>query len=527
MKSAMIKDYASIPSSKLPRSRFNRSWDLKTTFDAGYLIPVGCDLLYPGDTIDLGASAVVRLSTPIYPIMDNLFVDLHAFFVPGRLLWTNWEKFMGEREDPADTISSYTIPVLTRSASTDFATGSVFDYMGLPPDVNTSIAISALPFRAYNLIYNEWFRDQTIQDTVTVNVDNGGDALTDYTLLRRNKRHDYFTSCLPWPQRTSAVSMPLGTTAPVIGIGHYTTATYSTGPSSDVRESDGGVANYAKYTGTGSFPLIWEESSTTGYPNIQADLSAASGISINDLRDYITLQQFAELDARGGTRYTEIIRSHFDVVSSDARLQRPEYLGSITNRVGVEAVATTGGNDTNARAVGDLGATSYSVFGDKTLCSYAAEEHGYLIILASTRADLTYSQGVDRLFTDSVREDFYWPTFANLSEQPVYEQEIYAKADGTPTTVFGYQERYAHLRQKKSELSGLMRVDASGTLSAWHLSQDFDNTVALDNTFIQENPPISRVVAVNTEPDFIANFYFDYYCERSMPMYSVPGLERI
>lgn len=527
MQTNMIKDYANIPSNKYPRSTFNRSWDLKTVFDAGFLVPVGMDLLYPGDHINLSCSAVIRLSTPIYPIMDNVKITVHAFFVPCRLLWDNFQRFMGERPNPSDTVDSYTIPTLTRVADSDFTTGSIFDYMGLPPDVDTTVDISALPFRAYNLIFNEWYRSEWLQTQLTVNTDDGSDALTDYSLQRRCKQHDYFTSCLPSPQRSTAAPIPLGTTAPVTGIGHYTTAVYSGGPSSDVRESDGGVANYANYSGTGSYPLIWEESSTSGYPNINADLSAATGISISDLRQYAIIQQFAELEARAGTRYTEIIRSFFDVVSSDARLQRPEYLGSYTNYLNVEAVATTGGNDTNARPVGDLGATSYSTFADGNLANYAAEEHGYLILIASSQADLTYSQGVDRLFTDSVREDFYWPIYNGLSEQPVYEQEIYAKGDGTPTAVFGYTERYGHLKQKKSELTCLMRVDASGTLSAWHLSQDFDNTVALDSTFIQENPPVSRVVAVNTEPDFIANFYFTYYHTRQMPMYSVPGIERL
>lgn len=522
----MIKDYANIPSSKYPRSTFNRSWDLKTTFSAGYLTPIGCDLLYPGDHINLSCSAVVRLATPVYPIMDNCKITVHAFFVPCRLLWDNFKRFMGERPDPADTIDTYTIPVLTRVADTDFTTGSIFDYMGLPPDVDTTIAVSALPFRAYNLIYNEWYRSEWVTNQVTVNTDNGGDALGDYTLLRRNKQHDYFTSCLPQPQRSTAAAIPLGTTAPVTGIGKDNQS--FTGSNKVVYETDGsGTETYVGAHVAGSTIHFEEDPNNAGYLNIRADLASATGISITDLRQYIVLQQFAELEARAGTRYTELVRSFFDVVSSDARLQRPEYLGSYTNYLNVDAVPTTGGNDSNARAVGDLGATSYSAFADGNLANYAAEEHGYLMLIASTQADLTYSQGVDRMFTDSVREDWYWPQYNGLSEQPVYEQEIYAKGDGTPTDVFGYQERYAHLKQKKSELTGLMRVDAAGSLSAWHLSQDFDNTVQLDSTFLQENPPIDRVVAVPSEPDFIANFYFTYYHTRQMPMYSVPGVERI
>lgn len=525
MQSNMIKDYANIPSNKYPRSTFNRSWDLKTSFDAGYLIPVGMDLLYPGDHINLSCSAVIRLSTPIYPIMDNVRVTVHAFFCPIRLVWENFTRFMGERPNPTDTVDTYTIPVFTRVADTDFTTGSIFDYFGLPPDVDTTIDISCLPFRCFNLIYNEWYRSEWLQTQLTVNTDDGPDALTDYALTRRGKQHDYFTSCLPSPQRSSSAPIPLGTTAPIEGTGTFTQIHSSTDATLGYLRSGSGnvVDTVSRATGD----LYFGNPTTLGNVGLQTDLSAATGISISDLRQYAIIQQFAELEARAGTRYTSIIRSFFDVVSSDARLQRPEYLGSYTNYLNVEAVATTGGNDTNARAVGDLGATSYSTFADGNLANYAAEEHGYLILIASTQADLTYSQGVDRLFTDSVREDFYWPIYNGLSEQPVYEQEIYAKGDGTPTAVFGYQERYAHLKQKKSELTGLMRVDATGSLSAWHLSQDFDNTVALNSTFIQETPPISRIQAVNTEPDFIANFYFTYYHTRQMPMYSVPGIERL
>lgn len=532
MQSNIQKNFAEIPSSKLPRAKFNRSFDVKTTFDAGYLIPVMVDEVLPGDRMKLDASAVVRLATPIYPIMDNLALDIHFFSVPCRLLWDNWRQFMGQRDDPADTIDALRMPTLIRTAATDFTTGTIFDYMGLPPNVDTSVEPTSLPFRAYNLIWNEWYRDQNLQDRVTVSTADADDTPGDFALLRRNKRHDYFTSCLPWPQRTSAVEIPLGTSAPVTGLGFSNqTFTFS---SQAAYETDGsGTVTYANLkqlntAGTNERMIAEEDPSNSGYPNIRADLSAATGISVNDLRDYITLQQFAELDARGGTRYTEIIKAHFNVSSSDARLQRPELLGRVTHHVGIQPVQTTGGNDTNARAVGDLGATAYSAFGDEHCFTYSAEEHCYIIGLASVRSDLTYSQGVDRMWTRATREDFYWPTFANLGEQPVYQYELQAESGGvSASTVFGYQERYAEYRSKRSQLSGLMRVDAAGTLSAWHLSQDLPNTTALNTTFIEENPPIDRVVSVPSEPDFIANFYFDYECERQMPLYGVPGIARL
>lgn len=532
MRTNMQKNFAEIPSTKLPRSKFDRSFDLKTTFDAGYLVPIMVDELIPGDRVELNASAILRLNTPIFPIMDNLYMDMHFFAVPCRLLWDNWQNFMGERPDPDSTIDQYTIPTLARTNATDFGTGTIFDYMGLPPDCDTAIRPSALPFRAYNLIWNEWYRDQNLQDRVTFVTNDSVDGRANYNLLRRNKRHDYFTSCLPWPQRTSAVEIPLVGSAPVTGIG-VASATFPLGPIS-ARETDGtGIVSYAGAkdpndpTAVDASVLIEEDPNNIGFPNIRTDLTSASGITINDLRDHITMQQFAELDARGGTRYTEIIKAHFDVESSDARLQRPELLGKISHHVSVQAVQVTGGA-AMSRPVGDLGATAYSTLGNEHGFTYAAEEHCYIIGLASVRSDLTYSQGVDKLYTRRIREDFYWPTFANLGEQPVAVSEISAEPGGSVSTdTFGYQERYAEYRSKRSQITGLFRVDAANSLAAWHLSQDLPVNVALNSDFIEEDPPIDRIVSVPSEPDFRANFYFEYHCERQIPQFGIPGIARI
>lgn len=519
MRSVMNKNFAKIESPSIQRSRFNRSHGHKTTFDAGLLVPVFLDELLPGDNVKLSMSAVTRLATPIYPLMDNLFLDVQFFAVPMRLLWDNFQRFMGERVNPTDTIDQFSIPTLARSTRTDFYTGSIFDYMGLPPFCKPSIPISALPFRAYNLIWNNWYRDQNIQPTIVENTGDGPDPLSDYGLLHRNKRHDYFTSCLPWPQRSQAVEIPLAGIVSVEGAFRTTDVTGSLDGFLGLNGTDTTVRNSPTFVG-GLF------ADSSGANALHVDLSGATGITINQLRDYITLQQFSEIDARGGTRYIEILQAHFKVTSSDARLQRPEFLGSISKPVGIEPVRTTGGNDSDARPVGDLGATGYSAFGGEHGFTYSAEEHCYVIGLASVRADLTYSQGVDRLFTRQIREDFYWPTFAHLGEQPVFNYEIQADHTNELQT-FGYQERWAEYRFKKSQISSLMRPDAANNLAAWHLSQKVGLSVGLTDSFIGERPPVDRVVAIPSEPDMIADFYFDYVCERPLPVYSTPGLVRL
>jgi hypothetical protein len=442
--------------------------------------------------------------------MDNMYVETFFFFVPNRLIWDNWEKFNGAQDNPGDS-TDYLIPQIT---DTTVAEGSLGDYFGLPTKV-AGLDYNNLHGRAYNLIWNEWFRDENLQDSVVVDKDDGPDTPGDYVLLKRGKRHDYFTSCLPWPQKGDTVSLPLGTTAPVAAdpaAGDYIGA-YSTNMS----------ANRYLST-TGSYLLF--NSGPAGTPNanevLYADLSQATAATINQLREAFQIQRLYERDARGGTRYTEILQSHFGVTSPDARLQRPEYLGGGKTGLEMQPVPQTSSTDATSPQ-GNLSAlATVGVQGHGFTKSFV--EHGVLIGLACVFADLTYQQGLNRMWSRRDRWDFYWPALAHIGEQPVLNQEIYYQNTAADDGVFGYQERYAEYRYKPSQVTGKMRSNATGTLDAWHLSQDFASLPALNASFIEENPPVDRVVAVPTEPDVIFDWYFDLKTTRPMPVYSVPGL---
>lgn len=526
MKSVMAHQFSQIPQANIPRSVFNRSFGHKTTFDAGYLVPFMCDEALPGDSFNVSATMFARMSTPIYPLMDNLYMDVFYFAVPLRLVWTNFVKMMGEQTDPGDS-TVYTVPTIPSTAGTGWVIGSLSDYFGLPTGV-AGISASALWHRAYNLIYNTWFRDENIQDSVVVDTGDAASVDANYVLLRRGKRHDYFTSCLPWPQKNAtAVSIPLGTTAPVEGIGAFTNNYTVAGPVA-VYETDGsGTVNYSNckmIDPSNNDRLFYVEQGTgshVGYPGIYANLSNATAATINALREAFALQKLYERDARGGTRYTEIIRSHFGVVSPDARLQRPEYLGGTTSPVRFMPVANT--SDTATRKQGDL-----SAYGTITVhnagFTKSFTEHCVILGIVSVRADLTYQQGLPRMFSRSTRWDFYWPTLAHLGEQSVLTKEIYCDGTADDSVVFGYQERFAEYRYKNSMITGKLRSADAGSLDAWHLSQDLANHPTLSPTFIVENPPMTRVLAVNTEPHFIFDSYIQMRCARPMPVYSVPGL---
>ena len=519
MRTVMKHDFSRAPQAEIPRSSFDRSHGYKTTFDAGYLIPFFVDEVLPGDTFKLTVHALARVNTLIYPMFDNAYLETHFFYVPNRLVWDNFQKFMGEQVNPNDSID-YTVPVLQ---STTFTTGSIGDYLGLP--IGVAIQPSALPFRAINLVYNEWFRDENLQNSLTVDKSDGPDT-TSYALFRRGKRHDYFTSALPWPQKGDPVYIPTANQAPIKGLGiRSASSTASWNPVYETDNSSPQTITGWKTAGSntpsaGESYLIVEEG-TSGLPGIYADLTAATATTINDLRLAFATQKLLERDARGGTRYREILKAHFGVTSPDLRLQVPEYLGGGSAPLNVTSVPQTNSTDsTSPQAnLASFGTVNVNHHG----FNKSFVEHGYIIGFVSVRADLTYQQGMNRLWNRSTRYDFYWPALSHIGEQSVLNKEIYTQGTTADDSVFGYQERYAEYRYKPSMITGKMRSDATGSLDAWHLSQDFASLPTLGATFIEETPPFDRVVAVPTEPDFLLDAYFEMRCARPMPMYGVPG----
>lgn len=570
--------FSQIPNSPIQRSVFDRSHDYKTTMDAGFLIPFFVDEVLPGDTFKLRVNAFVRMNTLVAPFMDNVFMDTFFFFVPSRLVWDNWQKFCGEQKNPGDS-TDFLIPSL--SGTNTFANGSIFDYMGLPTGVALDPAntpINALPFRAYNLIYNEWFRDENLIDSIPVLTTDGPDPVSNYTLRKRAKRHDYFTSALPWPQKGPSVDVGLTGNAPIVGFGqdgfqfNFTSdPAGGQGPSSgwqlgtaDVNDLGKLQAFFGNSVGAGNQARAWQnygspspawtdviqqqdESSSIQLTALKgsglssfyhfgggyllpansseipfADLSGVSAITINDLRQAFQIQKFYEKWARGGSRYTETLRVMFNVISPDARLQRPEYLGGTHSRVNVVPTAQTSSTDSvspqsNLSAFGVLGDSAHGF-------NKSFVEHGYVIGLCCLRADITYQQGLNRMWSRRQLFDFYWPTLAHLGEQVVYNREIYTQGTADDNGVFGYQERYAEYRYKPSMITGKLRSTDAQSLDVWHLAQKFDSLPKLNQDFIEENPPIARVIAVQNEPQFFADFWFDLKTSRPMPVYSVPGL---
>lgn len=537
MQSAMPSGFTGVPTVDIPRSTFNRTHGYKTTFNAGYLIPFYCDEVLPGDTFNLQATLFARLATPLFPIMDNMYLDTQFFFCPSRLVWDDFKSFMGEK-DIGDT-STYLVPVLDSATypATGFLISSIYDYMGLPVLIPTGGGvtapnyINALPFRAYNQIYNFWYRDENLQSEITVSTDNGPDAVTDYTVLRRNKKMDYFTGSLPFPQKSSTVpnvgsNFPIygSGTVPVLGIGKFTqTPTNTNTPVYDSASLNPTYAYSSQIASGGSADnnfYIKTKGAAPTYPDINADLTNGTMYGIvSELRTAVQIQRFYEQDARGGTRYSELVRSHFGV-TFPAPIDRPEYLGGSTDIVNITPVPQT--SVTAATPQGNL--AGYGTAFTKPRFVKSFNEHGYIIGILSVRCDLNYQQNIDRMWFRSTKFDFYWPTFAHLSEQPVLNREISTSFTSGDNGVFGYQERYADYRYKPSLITGLFRSQAAGTLDSWHLADDFSPRPSLNPTFIQVNPPMSRIKAVPAEPDFILYSVINLKCARPMPITSVPGL---
>lgn len=530
----------------MPRSTFNRSHGVKTTFSSAFLTPFYVDEMLPGDTIKVRTNSFIRMATPLKPVADNMYFDTFFFSVPVRLLWDNWQAFMGERfPDPTSTID-FEVPKL--DLHPDFENESIFDYMGLPTNAG-QVDTNCLPFRAYNLIFSEWFRSQDLQSAPPLNRDDGPDPVTDYKLLRRNKKHDYFTGCLPNPQKGDPVELNLGGQAPLVGnpfigpVNQFAPPTFLPAAGNptigNLEKSVAGANTDVQFSGVGTGPLFWDNPNLftdLAIAGLQsgggagvlpfADLGAATSITVNDLRESFAVQRVLEKDQRAGSRYVEVLLAHFGVRSPDERMQRPEYCGGNSSRINVHPVAQMtqdiDGPGENTPQ-GNLAAfVTGGSMGDTWVKSFS--EHTYVLGLMMVRADLTYQTGLHKLWSRKTRYDFYLPAFAHLGEQEVLSKEIWSNGTPGDEDIFGYQERWAELRYKPSMITGKFRSNDPQSLDVWHLSQDFETRPVLNEEFIQEDPPIARVIAVPSEPEFLADIWLDITHSRVLPTYSVPGL---
>nr|UXQ88079.1 MAG: major capsid protein [Microvirus sp.] len=529
MKSNQTHRFDSTPKAEIQRSSFNRSHGHKTTFDSGLLVPIYVDEVLPGDTLNVKLTAFARLATPIKPIMDNIFMETFFFSVPNRQVWDNWAKFNGEQENPADS-TDFVVPSL--AINTAITEGSLFDYMGLPTIV-TGYRANSLHFRAYNHIYNNWFRDQNLIDSAVVRKDDAEATATDYKVLRRRKRPDYFTSALPFPQKGPEITTPILGTAAVSGIGFNTTMTFPTS-SGVIKDSTNPAANYANagimsqgaFQDAANIYIRGDGPGAGNRPQIVADLASATGVSINDLRQSFQVQKLLERDARSGTRYPEILKSHFGVTDPQMLvLQRPEFLGGGSSMVNINPVTqqTPSNIAPELTPQGNLAA-----YGTVTLNNHgftkSFTEHCVVIGIVNVRADLTYQTGLDRMWSRQTRFDYFWPALAHLGEQEILNKEIWADGSAADAQTFGYTPRYEEYRFKNSLITGKFRSNDPATLDVWHLSQKFADLPTLSQAFIEDNPPIKRTLAVQTEPEFIFDSYFNIQHVRPLPMNGTPGL---
>ena len=509
--------FSQVPSVNVQRSVFDRSHHYRTTFDSGLLIPFLVDEAVPGDTFEVNVQGFARLLTPKFPYMDNLWMTVMAFAVPYRLVWENWEKFNGAQDNPEDS-TDFVIPTINSPAGTGYEELSIYDYMGLPTKV-AGLKHSALPLRAYNLIWNEWFRDQNLQPSVTVPKGDGPDDASNYKLLRRGKRKDYFTGALPWPQKGPSVLLPLGTEAPVVTTGTNIDFKTTAGPTLGLQMTSGSTGvTWAGGTPSATGPVQYVS-------GLKVDLTPATAVTINELRQVVVFQQLLERDARYGTRYVELIKAHFGVVSPDFRLQRPEFLGGRTTLVGTQPIAQTSTTENQASPLAHLAAIGTA--DPQMTFRKSFTEHCIIIGVLSVRADLTYQNGIDKMWTRETRFDFLWPDLAQIGEQAVLSKEIWADGTGADDDVFGYVPRYDEYRWSRSKNTGRFRSNAAQSLDAWHLAQDFSSRPVLNASFIEDNPPVDRISAVTGEPHFKLDAQINMRCTRPLPVYGVPGIRRL
>lgn len=539
-------NFAQNPQVGVSRSRFQRNSDNKTTFNTGELIPIYLDEVLPGDTHQIDLACVMRMATPIFPVMDNAFCDFYFFFVPNRLLWEHWKEFMGENKETAWTPKTeYSIPQVTAPAG-GWAEGTLADYLGLPTKIE-GISVNALPGRAYGLIYNEWFRNQNVTQPTLVEVTdattagkNDGSNTNDSAItlakpLKAAKVFDYYTGALPEPQKGEPITIPITGSAP-IGLYNVETGDVTTN-SAKIKEifNDAGLVAtngtyQASYWDPGAGPTkdkgLAVGNTTVGvYKGVSlgADLSSVNATTINQLRQAFQIQKLLEKDARGGTRYREVLREHFGVISPDSRMQIPEYLGGYRLPINVSQVIQTSSTD-NTSPLGNTAALSVTTM-NKPMFTKSFTEHGFIMGLAVVRTDQTYQQGIDRMWSRKGRYDYYWPVLANIGEQAILNKEIYAEGNPNDDMAFGYQEAWADYRYKPNKVTGLFRSNATQSLDAWHYAQDYKSLPFLGTQWMeQSDTEMKRTLAVQNQPDFIADFYIMNKTTRCMPVYSIPGL---
>lgn len=542
-------NFAQNPQVGVSRSRFQRNSDNKTTFNTGDLIPIYLDEVLPGDTHQIDLACVMRMATPIFPVMDNAYCDFYFFFVPNRLLWEHWKEFMGENKETAWTPKTeYSVPQVTAPTG-GWAEGTLADYLGLPTKVE-SISVSALPGRAYGLIYNEWFRNQNVTQPTLVEVTdatttgkNDGSATNDSAItlakpLKAAKVFDYYTGALPEPQKGEPITIPLSGNAPVktyidedmtilantVKKGTTTSSPWTWGGNEALLIQSEGSNGAMSGAAMGNYTFA---SSTTGKTSdrayVGADLSVVNATTINQLRQAFQIQKLLEKDARGGTRYREVLREHFGVISPDSRMQIPEYLGGYRLPINVSQVIQTSSTDSTS-PLGNTAALSVTTM-NKPMFTKSFTEHGLIMGLAVVRTDQAYQQGIERMWSRKGRYDYYWPVLANIGEQAILNKEIYAQGNAADEEAFGYQEAWADYRYKPSKVTGLFRSNAAQSLDAWHYAQDYNELPTLTTAWMEQtDTEMKRTLAVQSQPDFIADFYFMNKTTRCMPVYSIPGL---